>query len=228
MHFPFRNDLRNSWRIQSRSSSALSSAKTNCSGKDNSRQATTIAPQQPGGFGCQVLRIKRVLHHACYGIPSSHTKVPPSHRKRDFELRMRPLSRRDRARIAPRQARAAPTERRALGPADDGSSVSLKVGSCLCCVSSGRGEYAPIGEGAKVPPPPKRLPTKFVTSKSTPDVKRSGKVSVKHTKHVIVSRDASGAKKINQYLVCKTLDSGASGKVKLVLDTNTQDYYVCS
>jgi hypothetical protein len=109
------------------------------------------------------------------------------------------------------------------------------VGACLCCIHPGNGEYLPIRDGAKsgvkkntktgdAPAKPKK--NRLISSKSTTNAKRSGKVTVKHTQHVIIARDGSGSKKINQYLVCKTLDSGSTGKVKLVLDTTTQEYYV--
>lgn len=40
-----------------------------------------------------------------------------------------------------------------------------------------------------------------------------------NTKSVISTRDLSGNKKINQYIVIKTIGKGSFGKVKLVLNT---------
>lgn len=100
------------------------------------------------------------------------------------------------------------------------------MGSCLCCVHPGRGEYLPVRDGAKSEEVSAAKPRhQLFSSKSSKSSNRSGKVPVKHTKHVVAARDGSGNKLINQYLVCRTVDSGSSGKVKLVLDTSTQEYY---
>ena len=101
------------------------------------------------------------------------------------------------------------------------------MGSCLCCVPAGSKEYLPIRDGAADEPGKAQTKAhKILPSKSTSDIKRSGIVTVKHQKNVVVARDASGNKLINQYLVCRTLDHGATGKVKLVLDSTSGEYFV--
>lgn len=85
-----------------------------------------------------------------------------------------------------------------------------KLGGCCCNSAESRG-YNRIGEpGSQVPSPlGSRYP--FV-----------------YTDHLRAGRDSEGRKFLNSYMVLQTLDTGSSGKVKLAVDTNTNEYYVRS
>lgn len=66
---------------------------------------------------------------------------------------------------------------------------------------------------------------KYLEITDSKDSKGFKKVFVE-TDHVKIGRDVEGRKLINSYCFLRTLDTGSYGKVKLALDTNTNQYYV--